>query len=200
MLSREREMPRKELDIQEQAVVDALFENVGLTSKEVIEKLGIDQEEGKGILARKRVKREIVTRQEELRYETMISAKRVLEEEACIAFSDISELVDENGDLIPPHELPERVRRAITVEIRQERDKNGAMKGPEFKYTMIPKAGALERISKHLGLYEKDNLQKAINMYFVSHGDESIPERIPQAEVVSAQPIKTDKKTIALIE
>ncbi len=86
---------------------------------------------------------------------TQVSAERVLKEEARIAFADIAEIF--NGEtLISPDELPEDIRRAISgIEI-VERIIPGKEKEKEikYKYRFWDKGRALERLGKHLKLYQ----------------------------------------------
>lgn len=94
------------------------------------------------------------------RYE--ISQDRVLEEESYIAFSDIACLF--NGSfLISPDQLPESLRRAV-ASVKIKEINVGKKIAYEYEYKFWDKGRALERISKHLGLYEKDNKQKGIGL------------------------------------
>jgi len=87
--------------------------------------------------------------------ETRVSAEKVLKEEARIAFADIAEIF--NGEtLISPDKLPEDIRRAISgIEI-VERIIPGKEKEKEikYKYRFWDKGRALERLGKHLKLYQ----------------------------------------------
>jgi len=87
--------------------------------------------------------------------ETRVSAERVLKEEGRIAFADIAEIF--NGEtLISPDKLPEDIRRAISgIEI-VERIIPGKEKEKEikYKYRFWDKGRALERLGKHLKLYQ----------------------------------------------
>ena len=88
--------------------------------------------------------------------------ERVLREDCCIAYSDIGNIF-KNDRIVPPAELPESMRRAISsVKIHKRIIGNGENCVIEhtFEYRLWDKGRALERISKHLGLYEKDNRQK----------------------------------------
>jgi phage terminase small subunit len=85
----------------------------------------------------------------------VITAERILREEARLAFFDIAGLVDKKGKLLPLHKLPEDVRRVIVcLEIIQQ--PKGALK---YKYKFSDKGKSLERLSRHLGMYnDKLNL------------------------------------------
>ena len=86
---------------------------------------------------------------------TRVSAERVLKEEGRIAFADIAEIF--NGEtLISPDKLPEDIRRAISgIEII-ERYIPGKEdeKEVKYKYRFWDKGRALERLGKHLKLYQ----------------------------------------------
>lgn len=72
-------------------------------------------------------------------------------EVAALAFSKLGELYDAGGNLIPLHLLPQHVQAAISsVKIGDN--------GPEYKFW--DKNSALTTMGKHLGLFEKDNMQK----------------------------------------
>ena len=92
----------------------------------------------------------IQKRRKEIQKSLQITQERILEEEARLAFVDVRFLFDENGDLLPIHKIPEDARRAIAgVEITDLEK----VKGVKRKYRLSDKGRALERISKHLGLY-----------------------------------------------
>jgi len=93
-----------------------------------------------------------------------IARERILQEESCIAFSNLAELF-KDGVLLPLDELPEPLRRALSsVEVQGYPD--GSRK---YKYRLWDKGRALERVSKHLGLYEKDNRQKRPTLQIINH-------------------------------
>lgn len=94
-----------------------------------------------------------------LKTKALITKDRVLKEERCIAYSDIGQIF--NGEItIPPNELPEDVRRAVSAcEIIEKEDPDGNIER-RFKYKFWNKGQALDRLERHLGLFEKDNEQK----------------------------------------
>lgn len=92
-----------------------------------------------------------------------ITRERVLEEEARIAFADPIELCNEDGTLKQLTEMPEAIRRVVS-KIENElsiygKDDN-EREVTKTRYHLIDKGRALERIEKHLGMFEKDNQQK----------------------------------------
>jgi hypothetical protein len=87
-----------------------------------------------------------------------------LREEGRLAFHDIGGLFD-GPTPIPPSELPENVRRALKAVQIKERVIRTRKNGDEvidrtYNYVLLDKGKALERLSKYLGLYERDNEQK----------------------------------------
>jgi phage terminase small subunit len=84
-----------------------------------------------------------------------ISQQRILEEEGRLAFLNPQGLVNEKGKLLDLHELPEDVARAI-VGLDVVRQNDGSLK---YKYRFSDKGKSLERLSRHLGMYnDKLNL------------------------------------------
>ena len=92
-------------------------------------------------------------------------------EEKFIAFSSIGLLYDENGALIPFDQLPEEISRAIrSFEVIETRRGNELT--VKYKYRFWDKGKSLERISKHLGLYERDHgKQGGVQVIVVDHKD-----------------------------
>ena len=84
-----------------------------------------------------------------------ITQQRILEEEGQLAFLNPQGLVNEKGKLLDLHELPEDVARAIAgLEVVRKND--GSLK---YKYRFTDKGKSLERLSRHLGMYnDKLNL------------------------------------------
>ncbi len=84
-----------------------------------------------------------------------IQPDNVLKEESRIAFSNIADVFD-GWDLIRPDQMPEEVARAVaSVKVRTTEQGDTT-----YEYKFWDKGRALERLSKHLGLYEKDNQQR----------------------------------------
>lgn len=99
---------------------------------------------------------------------TEITADRVVEELAKIAFSDIRKLYKEDGFLKRPHEMGDEALFVSGIETDElfsfipgsdQKEKVGETK----KVKMCDKIRALENLGKHLGIFEKDNSQKKID-------------------------------------
>lgn len=110
-------------------------------------------------LKKANVKAYIEARLEKISKKLEISTERVLQEDARIAYSDIGELF--NGPtLIPPADLPENVRRAVSSVKVTERKSGEDSFERVYEYKFWDKGRAIERLDKHLGVFEKDNKQK----------------------------------------
>jgi phage terminase small subunit len=115
------------------------------------------------LLRNVKVKNYIKKLQAELEEKTKITAEKVIKEFAKIAFHNPKNLFDETGNIIPVNELPDDVAAALT-EIRTEHFKpNPDDAGFLVKttYKTASKTAALENLGKHLGIFERDNKQKA---------------------------------------
>lgn len=81
-------------------------------------------------------------------------ADDVIRELLRLGFSDIGELFDESGALRPLREIPEQARRAIaSIEVVEERDKDGETLGVVRKVKLWDKTKALEALGRHLKLF-----------------------------------------------
>jgi len=89
---------------------------------------------------------------------SVISSARILDEEGRLAFYDLGEIF-EGETLLPPNKIPEDIRRAISgIEIKRE-EVLGITR-TTYKYRFHSKDGALARLEKIKGLYERDNAQR----------------------------------------
>jgi phage terminase small subunit len=114
-------------------------------------------------LAKPAIQEHIKRGLEKLRYKAQISSERVLEEEKCLSMADPGELLSKEGTLIPVNELPEHVRRSIKSFVADELPRvNGEPQRYRWKYKFWDKGRSLERLGKHLGLFEADNEQRHI--------------------------------------
>jgi phage terminase small subunit len=92
---------------------------------------------------------------------TGVSLERTLDQLGAMAYADPAEMYHPvTGDMLPVHEMPENIRRAIiSIEV-DEIEVNGIKLGVTKKIKLAPKDKATDMILKHLGEYKKDNLQK----------------------------------------
>lgn len=92
---------------------------------------------------------------------TIITEARVIEEAARIGLLDPAKMVDESGALLPLHKMPPEVRAAISSIKVSEEKVDGVVIGVIKEVKLWDKNSALEKIMKHLGMFERDNKQKA---------------------------------------
>jgi phage terminase small subunit len=94
----------------------------------------------------------------------IVEEARVLQEAARIALADPRRCFDESGDLLPPKMWPDEVAATISsVEIDDRYDGAGD-KRTHYRVKKVrfwDKNSAIEKLMKHLGSFEKDNLQRA---------------------------------------
>lgn len=96
-----------------------------------------------------------------------ITRERVLIEMARIAFSDPRKMFDEDGQLLPIVDMDDDTVAAIggvDMNMRSVRGPDGESTNETegvHKIKVWDKNSALEKLSKHLGLFEQDNAQKA---------------------------------------
>jgi phage terminase small subunit len=89
---------------------------------------------------------------------TKITADAVLRETASLAFSDIRKLFrPEDFEMIPPTELPDDVAPAITSVKKKVMSLPGGGEVTTWEYTFYDKTKALEKLFRHLGLYNDTN-------------------------------------------
>lgn len=84
------------------------------------------------------------------------TVERVLQEYQHIAFLDIAQAFDPAGHLLPIHEMPEGVRRAIAGIEVASLNVDGDGKGPVgklHKIKLLDKGKALQDLAKHLGMF-----------------------------------------------
>jgi len=118
---------------------------------------------GKENLIKPYIQNFIQEAQKKLAEETEITQQRVLNEEKRLAFADYRDVFNKDGTTIKPHELPEDIARALAgIEVIETYDKQGALTR-KFKYRFWDKGRALERISRHLGMYV-DNIKMQGNI------------------------------------
>lgn len=105
----------------------------------------------------------IQIRLKEIQQETGITQKRVLEEYAKIAFSDIRKLFDENNLLVDIKGIPDDIAACLySVEVDQlwGSSMDGKVQIGETKKVKVwNKINALDSLARHLGMFEKDNEQ-----------------------------------------
>lgn len=84
---------------------------------------------------------------------TRITADRVLAEYAKIAFSDIGQIFDDNGELLTIKAMPADIRAAISSFEVETSERGGGAVLNIAKIKMLDKLGALGQVGRHLGLF-----------------------------------------------
>ncbi|MBV5291303.1 MAG: terminase small subunit [Curvibacter lanceolatus] len=105
------------------------------------------------LMQRPEVKARIIELRAEVAEAAVIDQAQLLVELRRVAFSDIRRVMDASGKILIPSELDAETAAAVQ-----------SFKIDEFgriEYKFHDKLGALEKLAKYLGLYEKDNRQKA---------------------------------------
>jgi len=90
-------------------------------------------------------------RKRERNYE--LSSERVLKELTKVAFSDIRDLYDDNGNMIPMNELDDNIAPAVaSIKVKERFGKNGDSE-IEKEIRLWDKPKGLELLGKHFKLY-----------------------------------------------
>lgn len=95
-----------------------------------------------------------------------ISKDRVLQELAAIGYSNVVDFIDDDNKVKSLKDIPRILTKAISgIEVTETTETNMATGKStteiNTKLKFHPKTAALDSLSKHLGLFEKDNNQKA---------------------------------------
>ena len=110
------------------------------------------KEIGNENLTKPHIKAAIDKENEKTADELGITRRRVLNEWAKLAFTDLPDLVDENGDLLRFELLPESAKAAIQ-EVTTSTRTRGDETYTDRKVKLHSKTGALDALSKHLKLF-----------------------------------------------
>lgn len=87
----------------------------------------------------------------------LIDPDRVLRENAYLAFSDVREVFDAEGRMLPVKDWPDRLAAAVgNIEVvRRNVDSADGHTDQVIKLKVWDKPKALESLMKHLGLFEE---------------------------------------------
>lgn len=121
--------------------------------------------QGSRLLKNAEVQQLLDSRNSEICQKLEISTERILQERARLAFFDPRKLFDKNGQPIPIHELDDDTAAALAgLDVMEEFAGSGEDRkfiGYTKKYKLASKNESLTALEKHLGMYERDNKQKA---------------------------------------
>lgn len=119
------------------------------------------KEQGARLLTNVHIQAAVQKRRQQHQENTGLTVERVLQEAMRLAFFDIRKLTDAEGNPIPINQLDDDTAAAIQgLELATERsrDEDGSVTVVR-KYKIADKNAAVERLFKHLGLFQKDNDQ-----------------------------------------
>jgi phage terminase small subunit len=91
---------------------------------------------------------------------TEITQDRVLKEYARLAFLDPRSFSDDEGNLLPLHKLSDDAAAAISGFDAKLMVGEAGETCEILKYKFVDKRASLSDVAKHLGLFEKDNIQR----------------------------------------
>lgn len=112
------------------------------------------------MLGRADVQEAIKTRQAELMRRYRVDTKNTIEELASIVFFDPVDFFDADGRLRPIDDVPMRTRKALAgFKVRRMPGPNGTTE-EIVEIRFLDRGAAIEKLMRHLGLYEKDNRQQ----------------------------------------
>lgn len=121
---------------------------------------------GPRLLSNVRIADEIAKKNAKIESKLEVSAERVLQEIARLAFADPRKMFDDNGNLIPIHQLDADTAATIGgFEVVSKSISGGEQEVEHVhKFKVWDKNVALDKLAKNLGLFEKDNDQRDINI------------------------------------
>lgn len=121
------------------------------------------KQEGWRLLQREDIQEYLNKLRADLQEKTSITQQKVLQEIAKIAFSDIRNYYTEDDNLRPITDLDDNEAAALaSVKTYEEKlPGTSVVIGMNKEIKLYDKLNGLEKLARHLGLYEKDNEQAA---------------------------------------
>lgn len=123
---------------------------------------------------------------------TQVTQDRVVAEYAKLAFLDPRKFFDDDGGLIPIHELPADVAAALAgvdvVESRVGTDEDGKpIFAPVRKIKFADKRGSLDSLARHLGMFtDRVEHSGSLDHYVRALTPEQVAEELKRLEHVSS--------------
>lgn len=160
------------------------------------------RQEGSRLLSHAAIQTALELAKEQRSKRTEISADRVLRELLALATSDLRKCFDPSGALLPPHSWPDDVAPAMaSIEVEELFEGQGQDRtqiGYTKKVKFWDKNTALDKLGRHLGLWDKERAEVNINL--LSHVtdadlDARISKRLPKEkndEPQSPEPPRED--------
>lgn len=119
------------------------------------------------MLQRPAIKAYIAGKQAALTATLNLKTEALLKEYVTIAFFNVQSLYDDDGKLIPLHQLPPHIAAAVeSIDIKETytgTGENRTLSSKQVKVKPHSKLDALNALAKHLGLFEKHNQQQQQN-------------------------------------
>lgn len=171
-------MPRRKLTDKQARFVEEYLIDLNATQAAIRAGYSAKTADSKAaqLVANSKVSEAIQAGKEKFSHKLEISAERVLQEIAALAFSDLGDVMRwgpdaEDTELYPSEELKPEHRRAVSsVKIRkmiikasrgeEEDDPNVEESILSTEIKLYDKAKALDQLARHLGLFDKDNEQR----------------------------------------
>lgn len=162
-MAEEKELTAKQIKFCEEYLID-------LNGTQAAIRAGYSAKTASVIAAENLVKPNIQAylskRQQELQEATGITQKRVLEEYAKVAFTDIRKFYTVDGALKPIKDLEDDAAGALAgIEVYEEKVSDSdpqdetVVTGTIKKIKIYDKVKALDSLARHLGMFSKDNEQ-----------------------------------------
>lgn len=163
MMAEGKELTAKQIKFCEEYLID-------LNGAQAAIRAGYSRNAAKEIasenLTKPNIQAYLSQRQEELQQATGITQKRVLEEYAKVAFTDIRKFYTVDGALKPIKDLEDDAAGALAgIEVYEEKvsdsdpEDETVVTGTVKKIKIYDKVKALDSLSRHLGMFSKDNEQ-----------------------------------------
>lgn len=118
--------------------------------------------EGSRFLAKPSIVLEVQAAKQERRRQSKVKADKVIRELARIAFADIGAACDLSADEVrplPPRQIPLDTRRAMTtLKLKRRRvlgNDEASYEVEVFEYRFADKVAALDKLARHLGLFQE---------------------------------------------
>lgn len=115
-----------------------------------------------GVLRTKPAQKYIKAKQRQARIRNNLDVDRVVQEYMLLGLSDIGELFDDAGRLLPVKDMPESARRSISqidvVTNYSGSGKNKRATGQTTKIRLVDKKGALDSLARVLGMFKQERL------------------------------------------
>lgn len=128
-----------------------------------------------------------------------VTAEKVLQELAIIAFANVQDYVkvDDNGIPMPDFSKVTRRQFAAIGEVKFEDIESGARVGKRVTFKLLDKKGALVDLGRHLGLFKDDKPQagNTVNINVISDAAADFDRRMVElaARVVADEVARTDE-------